>query len=321
MNPVTGNQRTRFLYGTTLGSGGGAIAIARSDLLVAILYPDTADSADPIRFTYNRQSQANWMQDQNGNVHEYDFDGLARRLADIVSLLGAGVDGAVRRIDTAYDIRGMIHLITSRAGTAADSTIVNQVLRQFNNFAQLQKEYQEHDGPVNTLASPYVDMATRTVRPIPFGPHRSHLRSATFIDGVRLLGGRRRADRPTALQFPGAGQQAGYDYFGVASVAGISYGPTSGSPVIGCTLASGSLYPCFDQFGRLIEVPWTKLGDSTNIVDLKYGYNLATAALIAATRLCMMRARKNRSTRSIRYDGIHRLVNAARGLLSSLPLP
>ena len=108
-NPVTGDQTTRFLYGTTLGSGGaGESAIARSDLLVAILYPDAADSADSIRFTYNRQSQVNWMRDQNGNVHEYDFDGLARRLADIVSLLGAGVDGAVRRIDTAYDIRGMI---------------------------------------------------------------------------------------------------------------------------------------------------------------------------------------------------------------------
>ena len=37
-----------------------------------------------MRFAYNRQSQVNWMQDQNGNVHEYDFDGLARRLADIV---------------------------------------------------------------------------------------------------------------------------------------------------------------------------------------------------------------------------------------------
>ena len=47
VNPVTGNQRTRFLYGTTLGSGGARdSAIARSDLLVAILYPDAADSAD-----------------------------------------------------------------------------------------------------------------------------------------------------------------------------------------------------------------------------------------------------------------------------------
>ena len=27
------------------------------------------------------------MQDQNGNVHEYDFDGLARRLSDIIALL------------------------------------------------------------------------------------------------------------------------------------------------------------------------------------------------------------------------------------------
>ena len=172
----------------------------------------------------------------------------------------------------------MMNLITSRAGTVADSTMVNQVLRQFNDFAQLQKEYQQHDGPVNTLASPYVeygyaDGSANTIRPTSIAPPFSDFYATEF----NYSGDDDALDRPTALQFPGAGQQAGYDYFGVASVAGISYGPTSGSPIIGCTLASGSLYPCFDQFGRLIEVPWTKLGDSTNIVDLKYGYNRANS--------------------------------------------
>ena len=174
-----------------------------SDVLVAILYPDATDSTDSIRFAYNRQSQVNWMQDQNGNVHEYDFDGLARRLADIVLLLGAGVDGAVRRIDTAYDIRGMVNLITSRAGTAADSAIVNQVLRQFNNFAQLQKEYQQHDGPVNTLASPFVeydyaDGSANTIRPTSMAPPFSDFYATEFD----YSGDDDALDRPTALQFP-----------------------------------------------------------------------------------------------------------------------
>ena len=322
-NPVTGDQTTRYLYGTTLGSGGaGESAIARSDLLVAILYPDAADSADSIRFAYNRQSQVNWIQDQNGNVHEYDFDGLARRLSDVIALLGAGVDGAVRRIDTAYDIRGMIDLITSRAGTAADSTMVNQVLRQFNNFAQLQKEYQQHDGPVNTLASPYVeygyaDGSANTIRPTSIAPPFSDFYATEFDyagDDDALI-------RPTDVAVSWPGSTSRLRLFRRGERGGDNYGPTSGSPVIGCTLASGSLYPCFDQFGRLIEVPWTKLGDSTNIVDLKYGYNPRTAALIAATRLRTMRARKNRSTSIYSYDGIQRLVNAARGLLSSAPSP
>ena len=102
------------------------------------------------------------------------------------------------------------------------------------------------------------------------------------------------------MQFPGPVRQAGYDYFGVASVAGISYGPTSGSPVIGCTLASGSLYPCFDQFGRLIEVPWTKLGDSTNIVDLKYGYNRANSRTYRRDEIAHNATRRNHSTKSTR---------------------
>ena len=84
------------------------------------------------------------------------------------------------------------------------------------------------------------------------------------------------------MQLGTGGQQAGYSYFGAAGVAGINDGPTSGA-TIGCTLASGSLYAAFDQFGRLIEVPWTKLGDNTNIVDLKYGYNRGAAEFSVRT--------------------------------------
>ena len=95
LNPVTGPQATRYLYGTTLeavpGTTGGNV-IARNDLLVGVLYPDASDSADRVRFAYNLQSQVNWMQDQNGTVHGYSFDGLGRRAADIILAFGPNVD-------------------------------------------------------------------------------------------------------------------------------------------------------------------------------------------------------------------------------------
>ena len=53
VNPATGNQTTRYLYGTTLATS----AIARNDLLSSVLYPDAADAADSVQMLYNLQSE------------------------------------------------------------------------------------------------------------------------------------------------------------------------------------------------------------------------------------------------------------------------
>ena len=57
-NPVTGDQTTRYEYGTTLADSD----IARNDLLVAEIYPDAADANDRVTYTYNRQNQRTTMQ-------------------------------------------------------------------------------------------------------------------------------------------------------------------------------------------------------------------------------------------------------------------
>ena len=310
-NPVTGDQTTRYRYGTVLADSD----VARNDLRVAEIYPDAADSTDCVSFTFNRQGEPDTKTDQNGTVHEYARDRFARPTSDTITALGVGVDDTVLRIDTGYEIRGMVNLITSRAGTAADSTVVNQVLREFNDFEQLGTGFQEHDGPVDTMGSPkvvyaYEDGSANTIRPTsitpPVGSGQALSFSYTADDDNAL-------SRPTTLQLGAGGQQAGYDYFGAASVAGINYGPTSGA-TIGCTLASGSLYSCFDQFDRLIEVPWTKLSDSTNIVDLKYGYDLASNRTyrndVAAT------AAGKAFDELYEDDGVHRLKKLHRGTLA-----
>ena len=45
------------------------------------------------------------LTDQHGTVHAYDYDLLGRRTQDRVTTLGTGVDGAVRRIATTYEVR------------------------------------------------------------------------------------------------------------------------------------------------------------------------------------------------------------------------
>ncbi len=63
---------------------------------------------------------------RDGNVHQYTYDTAGRKISDTVITLGAGVNGSVRRIDTAYNSQGLVYLQTSYADTAG-TQIVNQV--------------------------------------------------------------------------------------------------------------------------------------------------------------------------------------------------
>ncbi len=54
------------------------------------------------------------------------LDALRRQISDTVTTLGAGVDGSVLRIDTAYNNQGLAYLLASYADTAG-TQIVNQV--------------------------------------------------------------------------------------------------------------------------------------------------------------------------------------------------
>ncbi len=82
-------------------------------------YPDpstgssSTSSTQEETYTYNALGQVLTSQDRNGNVHTYTCDVLARLTSDSVTTLGTGVDGSVRRIDTAYDEQGNPYLVTS----------------------------------------------------------------------------------------------------------------------------------------------------------------------------------------------------------------
>src|SRR5690606_12970700 len=102
-NQATGDQVTRYEYGVTLSDSD----LASNDLLRAEIYPDAQDSADRVTYSYNRQGQRTSMRDQNGSVHEYEYDLLGRQTADMVTTVGDGVDDAVLRLGTSYEVRGM----------------------------------------------------------------------------------------------------------------------------------------------------------------------------------------------------------------------
>ncbi|MCA9228669.1 MAG: hypothetical protein KDA47_23800, partial [Planctomycetales bacterium] len=177
-NPITGDQVTQYVYGTTLSDSG----IASSQLKRAEIYPDSDDMASPlgngpdetydrIEFKYNRQGEVVEIKDQNETVRAFNYDGLGRRTEDRVITVGSGVDDAVRRISTTYEIRGLREKLTSwDNATVGSGDVVNEVLFAYNDFGQLITEYQAHGGSVNTSTTPkvqygYADGSNNTIRP------------------------------------------------------------------------------------------------------------------------------------------------------------
>ena len=120
-NPTTGDQVTKYVYGSDVG--GITPEIYRNDVLRAEIYPDSDDTTslgngtdgtyDRIEYTVNIQGDRLERKDQNGTIHAYDYDKMGRVTHDRVTTLGTRVDGAVRRVSTTFDIRGLREKITS----------------------------------------------------------------------------------------------------------------------------------------------------------------------------------------------------------------
>ena len=167
VNATTGNQITQYKYGTTLFNSG----VASNELLRTVIYPDDTTSApDRVVMAYNRLGELKSKQDQMGSVHTIDYDLLGRLLNDRITTLGAGVDGTVLRVSQTYEVRGMVQGITSYDNaTVGSGSVVNDALFEYNDFSQLETEYQSHSGAVNTGTTPkvqygYADGSANTIR-------------------------------------------------------------------------------------------------------------------------------------------------------------
>ncbi|MEX2119699.1 MAG: hypothetical protein WD847_08900 [Pirellulales bacterium] len=95
-NPTTGDQVTKYVYGSTLAESG----VASSQLLRAVIYPDSDDEDSPlgngadgiydrVEYKYNRQGERVELKDQRETVHVYDHDKLGRLIHDRVTELGS----------------------------------------------------------------------------------------------------------------------------------------------------------------------------------------------------------------------------------------
>jgi RHS repeat-associated protein len=288
-NPVTGDQVTHFVYGTTLAVSD----IARSDLLRAEIYPDSDDTTDllgdgpdgvydRIEHRYNRQGERIETKDQNETVRAFDYDKLGRRVHDRVTTLGSGVDGAVRRISTTYEIRGMAETITSwDNATVGSGSVVNEVQFVYDDFGQITHDYQAHGGTVNTSTTPkvqygYASGSANTIRPT----------TITYPDGRVISYDYGTADSmndalsriASIIDDVSSTHLVEYSYLGPYTFVEVDYTEahikytlvgTSG----GSDPDTGDIYRGLDRFGRIKDSYWYDYGSSTDVDRIKYGYD------------------------------------------------
>jgi RHS repeat-associated protein len=276
--PGGGHQTTQFVYGATTGGGS---AVNSNDLLTAVEHPDPTtgnpSSSQQDVYTVNALGQNLTAADRNGNVHTFSYDVLGRRTSDQVTTLGGGVDGSVRRIDTAYDGQGNAYLVTSYS-TTGGGTVVNQVERLYNGFGQLTAEYQSHGGAVNTSTTPavqyaYVEGAS--------GANNSRLVSVTYPSGYVLSynyasGVDSSISRLTSLSDSG-GTLEGYKYLGLGTVVERNHPQTYVNLTYvsqtGSTGDAGDKYVGLDRFGRVVDQNWYTTSTSSSTDRFQYGYD------------------------------------------------
>jgi hypothetical protein len=107
-NPVTGDQTTRYQYGTTVPSS----SITRNDLRMAEIYPDVADPADCVTYGYDGQMFSAAVE------RDFEFQRCAGTVA------GQGPQSGARRTTRPTGLR-----IVARSAVGGETVVIRFVRR------------------------------------------------------------------------------------------------------------------------------------------------------------------------------------------------
>ena len=271
------DQVTEYSYGTTKGASAGDSKIATGHLLQEATYPDSTGATDTVTYAYNAQNQQIWMEDQEGNVIETDYDDMGRVTHKRVTTLDADFDGAVRRITTAYDNLGRRSTITQYDNaTVGSGSVVDEVKYTYEDWGNVSKFEQDHDSAVggtllydvdytytkattgrNTIRRPGMDLPDgTTVAYVCSGASDRHDAEAARVTSILIS-----LTTYATYAYNGTGSLVGIDYPEV-DVMQHRYGSTSGS------------YPDLDRFNRVTSSRWTKdLATDVDFYDVDVTYD------------------------------------------------
>lgn len=323
-NNITGDQVTRWNYGTTLMESG----VARSDLLIAKIYPgDVAPNGTTeqcVRYTYDRQGRTTATLDANGTTHVFNLDKLGRVLEDRIVALGTSIDGAVRRISRTFDARGLLESTTSHDNpTVGEGSVINQVVRRYDAFGQLVADIQSHSGVVNN-ETPKVDYSNadgsaNTVRrtsitypsgkviEIGYGNEGDTDDRLSRIAQTQVVG---EIDPLVTVQWAGVGR------FLRMSMPKPQLELTYIKPLDEPVGDSGDPYSGYDRFGRTVDMRWNKTisTEAVQMVDrIQYGYDRGDHRLWRQDLAAPATALQDKF---YSYDGLGQVIVAKQGTLN-----
>jgi RHS repeat-associated protein len=318
-----GYQKTEWVYGVSTATGSDFNC---NDCLAAVKWPDktTGDPSNTEKetITVNALHERKTLGDRNGSVHTYTHDVVGRRTADAVTTLGSGVDGAVRRLATAYDTAGRAYLYTSY-DAAAGGNVVNQVQQVYNGLGQLVTEYQAHAGAVNTGTTPKVQYAYSEMagganhsRPVGMTYPNGRVLNSNYATGLDSS-----ISRLSSLSDTSATLEA-YSYLGLGTVVKRAH-PQPGVDLTYIKQGAegngdaGDQYTGLDRFGRVVDQRWVKTSDGSHTDRFQYGYDrdgnrLFRKNLVDAAFSELYHA--NGATAG--YDQLNQLIDFRRGTLS-----
>lgn len=325
VNADTGDQITRWIFGTTLADS----AIASNGLVRAKIYPESDDRPAPasdgpdgvysrLEYKYNRQGQQTEFKDADGTTHAYAYNKLGRMTADSVTALADGLNDDVLRLGYTYDQRNLTAKVTSY-NAATGGSVVNEVALEYDSFGQLSADKQSHAGAV-TGTTPKVTYAYET------GGTKNTTRrtSTTYPTATRILevqyGAANSMDdhlsRVSALKVNGeGGNLVNYTYCGAAWQVRVAY-PQPGIELTYKKLPgaptgdSGGPYNGYDRFGRSVDLPWIKSSDSSVIERSQYGFDRDSR------RTWQKRPLTTAQDLHHSYDSLSQVTASARGSLN-----
>jgi RHS repeat-associated protein len=151
------DQVTEYVYTVDKsGHGSGSVLppaskLVSNRLLSQTKYPkQTTSQSDTDRseyFGYNALGQMLTKREQLGTVMDKTYDTLGRQTIDTATTVGSGLDTTVRRIETAYDSRGMVSTVTQYDATTS-GTVLDQVKDTYDHWGNLATFQQDYNGTV-----------------------------------------------------------------------------------------------------------------------------------------------------------------------------
>jgi len=281
------SQTTKWIYGVTTTGGSD---VNSNSILATVQYPDPStgspSSTYQESYTVNALGQQKIFTDRAGNVHTLTYDILGRVTSDALTTLATGFDGAVRRIQTAYDTQGNPFLVTSYDAATAGN-IVNQVQRAYNGLGQMTQEWQSHSGAVVIGTTPSVQYGYSLMAG---GANHSRLTSITYPNGKVLTynygaaGGLNDVISRLASLSDTSGTLESYDYLGLSTVVRRAHS----QPGVDLTYIkqtgeansdAGDQYIGLDRFGRVVDQRWITTSTGTATDRFQYGYDRNSSPL------------------------------------------